>query len=332
MLKGILYVILILMTIVIVHEFGHFIAAKIFGVYVEEFSIGMGPALYSHQFKETKFSIRALPIGGFCKMVGEQEDGLESKHQELDVPPERTLNKIAKWKQIIIFMGGIFMNIVLSLFLMTIAYSTYNISTGVIVDSQIPQIREGDVLLKINDDEITNNSEIRMWEETGETVEVTIYRNENVITENISPVNGSLGIQVEEHKMKFTEAIVCAWNFTIYVGTLVIQALKQLVTTTDGVKNIGSVISVYNMVSPVQSLVEFMAITSLISVNVGIINAIPLPTMDGGRVVLLLIEAIRGKPLKDKTVEVLFGISLVLLVILLLISIGSDILRLVGIF
>ena len=103
-------------------------------------------------------------------------------------------------------------------------------------------------------------------------------------------------------------------------------------TTTDGVKNIGSVISVYNMVSPVQSLVEFMAITSLISVNVGIINAIPLPTMDGGRVVLLLIEAIRGKPLKDKTVEVLFGISLVLLVILLLISIGSDILRLVGIF
>ena len=113
---------------------------------------------------------------------------------------------------------------------------------------------------------------------------------------------------------------------------MVIQALKQLVTTTDGVKNIGSVISVYNMVSPVQSLVEFMAITSLISVNVGIINAIPLPTMDGGRVVLLLIEAIRGKPLKDKTVEVLFGISLVLLVILLLISIGSDILRLVGIF
>ena len=96
MLKGILYVILILMTIVIVHEFGHFIAAKIFGVYVEEFSIGMGPALYSHQFKETKFSIRVLPIGGFCKMVGEQEDGLESKHQELNVPPERTLNKIAK--------------------------------------------------------------------------------------------------------------------------------------------------------------------------------------------------------------------------------------------
>ena len=332
MLKGILYVILILMTIVIVHEFGHFIAAKIFGVYVEEFSIGMGPALYSHQFKETKFSIRVLPIGGFCKMVGEQEDGLESKHQELNVPPERTLNKIAKWKQIIIFMGGIFMNIVLSLFLMTIAYSTYNISTGVIVDSQIPQIREGDVLLKINDDEITNNSEIRMWEETGETVEVTIYRNENVITENIRPVNGSLGIQVEEHKMKFTEAVICAWNFTVYVGTLVIQALKQLVTTTDGVKNIGSVISVYNMVSPVQSLVEFMAITSLISVNVGIINAIPLPTMEGGRVVLLLIEAIRGKPLKDKTVEVLFGISLVLLVILLLISIGSDILRLVGIF
>ena len=96
MLKGILYVVVILMTIVIVHEFGHFIAAKIFGVYVEEFSIGMGPSLFSHQFKETKFSIRALPVGGFCKMAGEQEDGVESKHQKIDVPKERTLTGVSK--------------------------------------------------------------------------------------------------------------------------------------------------------------------------------------------------------------------------------------------
>ena len=86
------------------------------------------------------------------------------------------------------------------------------------------------------------------------------------------------------------------------------------------------------MVSPVQSLVEFLAITSLISVNVGIVNAIPLPTMDGGRVVLLLVEAIRGKPLKDKTLEVLFGVSLVLLILLIVVSLGSDVLRLIGIF
>ena len=116
------------------------------------------------------------------------------------------------------------------------------------------------------------------------------------------------------------------------MATLVVQALKSLVTTTDGIKNIGSVISVYNMVSPVQSLIEFLAITSLISVNVGIVNAIPLPTMDGGRVVLLLVEAIRGKPMKEKTLEIIFGISLVLLIALIIISLGSDILRLVGVF
>ena len=215
---------------------------------------------------------------------------------------------------------------------MTAAYSTYNISNGLIVSSNIPQVQVGDMLLKINDDEITNNKEIEMWAETGETVELTIYRNDEIVTESVTPIDGEIGIRVEEYKMNFTEAFVCAWNFTLYVATLVIQALKQLVTTSDGIKNIGSVISVYNMVSPVQSLVEFLAITSLISVNVGIVNAIPLPTMDGGRVVLLLVEAIRGKPLKDKTLEVLFGISLVLLLLLIVVSLGSDVLRLIGIF
>lgn len=332
MLKGILYVIAILMVIVTVHEFGHFITAKIFGVYVEEFSIGMGKALFSHQFKETKFSIRMLPLGGFCKIAGEQEDGIESKHNSVKVPKERTLPGVSKWKQVIIYLAGIFMNIVLSLFLMTVAYSTYNISTGIVESSNVSQIQRGDVLVRIEDDEIINNKEIGMWAEKGEEVTIVVNRNGEEVIAEVTPKDGSLGFKIEEHKMKITDAFICAWGFTWYVATLVVQALKSLVTTTDGIKNIGSVISVYNMVSPVQSLIEFLAITSLISVNVGIVNAIPLPTMDGGRVVLLLVEAIRGKPMKEKTLEIIFGISLVLLIALIIISLGSDILRLVGIF
>ena len=102
------------------------------------------------------------------------------------------------------------MNVVLSIFLMTAAYSTYNISNGLIVSSNIPQVQVGDLLLKINDDEITNNKEIEMWAETGETVEITIYRNDEIVTESVTPINGEIGIRVEEYKMKITEAFVCA--------------------------------------------------------------------------------------------------------------------------
>ena len=125
-LLGFLFLILFIVT---VHEGGHLIAAKIFNVYCSEFSIGMGPQLYRKKNKETDFVIRAIPIGGYCSMAGESEDGLE-KRTQIDVPKERTIKGIAKWKQIIIYLAGVTMNFITGFIIIVIALMTIKTETG----------------------------------------------------------------------------------------------------------------------------------------------------------------------------------------------------------
>lgn len=125
---NLLWFVLILGAIVIVHEFGHLLAAKKFGVYCKEFSIGMGPLLWQKQKGETAWSIRALPIGGFVAMAGEDEESDEK--DELDIPFERTLNGIKPWKQVIVMAAGAFMNVLLA-WLIFIGITAYQGSVSV---------------------------------------------------------------------------------------------------------------------------------------------------------------------------------------------------------
>ena len=115
MLKTIILFILLLSVIIIIHEFGHFIAAKLFNVYVQEFSIGMGPKLFSRKGKETEYSLRALPIGGFVAMAGDSSDEkIETQVDTTNIPKERCLDSIHPLKRIIIMAAGIIMNFVLA--------------------------------------------------------------------------------------------------------------------------------------------------------------------------------------------------------------------------
>ena len=106
---GLLYFVVLLGVIVFIHELGHFLVAKMFHVYVGEFALGMGPKLLSYQGKETLYSLRAIPLGGFCQMAGEVGNELEGE-LVVDVPKERTIKGIAKWKQILVMIAGIAMN------------------------------------------------------------------------------------------------------------------------------------------------------------------------------------------------------------------------------
>ena len=112
-LLGLLAFVVLLSIIIIIHELGHLITAKKFGVYCHEFSIGMGPCLWSHRFSETTLSIRAIPFGGYVMMAGE-DDGSEELEEMKDVPQERRLNGITAWKQVIIMAAGAAMNILLA--------------------------------------------------------------------------------------------------------------------------------------------------------------------------------------------------------------------------
>ncbi|WP_303395327.1 M50 family metallopeptidase, partial [Amedibacillus dolichus] len=154
---SLIYFILILSVIVIVHEFGHLIAAKKFGVYCKEFSIGMGPVIWKRQKGETQWSIRALPIGGFVAMAGEDEEGEEEK---LEIPFERTIPGIKKWKQIVVMAAGAIMNVLLA-WVLFIGVSAYQgqvvIDKGAVVgDTAVGQpaekagIQKGDVIVEIS--------------------------------------------------------------------------------------------------------------------------------------------------------------------------------------
>ncbi len=129
---------LLLIIIISVHEFGHFLAAKLFNVYVSEFSIGMGPAIKSWQGKETKYSIRAIPLGGYCAMAGDSDNPIEPTVEE-KLPKERTLNGIHPVKKIIVLLAGIFMNVVLAFVIVAVIIminGNYGVSPDNIVDER----------------------------------------------------------------------------------------------------------------------------------------------------------------------------------------------------
>ena len=134
---GIIAFVVMLSVIVILHELGHFLVAKHFGVYCKEFSIGMGPCLYQKQGKETAFSIRAIPFGGFVMMAGE-EDGSQSEEDSWlkDVPENRRLNGIEKWKQVCIMIAGIVMNILLA----WIIYMGVALAQGYVIEDAKPVV------------------------------------------------------------------------------------------------------------------------------------------------------------------------------------------------
>ena len=134
---GIIAFVVMLSVIVILHELGHFLVAKHFGVYCKEFSIGMGPSLYQKQGKETAFSIRAIPFGGYVMMAGE-EDGSQSEEDSWlkDVPENRRLNGIEKWKQVCIMIAGIVMNILLA----WIIYMGVALAQGYVVEDAKPVV------------------------------------------------------------------------------------------------------------------------------------------------------------------------------------------------
>lgn len=325
-LKSLIILLFIIMTIVVVHEAGHFVAAKIFGVYCHEFSIGMGPKIFSKKFKETTYSLRALPIGGFVKMAGEADSKVETKVDDTAIPNERLLCNIAKWKQIIVMFAGIFMNFVLAFIIMMLAYSTYKIEYPQIVDSPNQTFLVGDIIDKVDSEKYHFIEEVDF---TKPTVEVSINRNGELITENINP-NILKDLTFKKENLTFPQVIEASFGYCKNVSTMIFDSLKSLFME-DGYKNLGGPISMYNMVSNLNGFVEHCAIASMLSINVGIINALSLPVLDGGRVLLLTIEAIRRKKLSEKAENIIFTASFLALIGLMGFVIILDLLRLGGV-
>ena len=257
-MKTLIGFIFLLTLIVTVHEGGHLLAAKIFGVYCSEFSIGMGPELYRKKNKETDFVIRALPIGGFCSMAGESEDGLEKRH-EVKVSKERTIKGVAKWKQIIIYLAGVTMNFILGFIVIVIAI---------------------------------------------------------------------MAIKTDNGNITFLYALQSAPGVFWSYATAIFEGIASLFKEPT---NISGIVGIYSYTGEaIETGIEtYLMLIALISINVGVFNLIPLPAMDGGRVLIAIIEKMMGHELDKKVETIIMLISALLLILLMLWAFGLDIYRII---
>lgn len=347
---------LLILLITVVHEFGHFIMAKLFNVYCYEFSIGMGPKLYSKQFKETLFSIRAFPIGGFVAMAGDDDDQYVS---DLVIDNSRTLMGIAKYKRIIIMLAGIVMNFLLAL----VIYSLIICANGSYVKEAKPAIVSimedmpahdsglmvGDIITKIEFDngaviKPDTYSEISIFSQSyydGNGMwHISVNRDNETFKYDIMPTYLTdeeryvIGISFSDKAVDVVETnifncFIYGFEYTLFIIKIVFDAFMTLFKGV-GLEDLSGPVGMYSAVkqSVDVGIVYYIQIIAMISVNCAIFNALPLPIFDGGRIVLTIIEAIVGKPLDKKMQEYIMSACVVLLIMLMVFTTRNDIIRL----
>lgn len=309
--------------IIFIHEFGHFFTAKLSGIRVNEFAIGMGPKIFSKQGKETKYTLRLLPIGGYCAMEGEDEDSDD----------EGAFGNKPIWKRMLVVVMGAVMNILLGFLLMFVIV----VQEDLIAIPQIAQFTEdsyleeagaqvNDTFVSVDDYKINTDRDLSFALSLADPEDVTIVldrEGEEVVLENIT-----LGTYVyddgsEEGQVVTTvdfviygeiktvgNVLVKTYQDTISVARMVFASLKGLLTGEFGFNDVSGPVGAAEAITEAASAglqTSFMSavnniilMMTLITVNLGIFNLLPFPALDGGRFVFLIIEAIARKPVPVK--------------------------------
>lgn len=344
---AILWFILILGGIVLVHEFGHFIFSKLFGVYVYEFSIGMGPKIFHFKKKngETEYCIRLIPIGGFVSLAGEDADD-NSK-----IDNKRKLYSKPVWQRFIIMVAGAMNNFIfafLLLFVMALIYGSVSTKPVVAnVSEDYPAyeagIKEGDKVISIDGNKVSSWSEVQLYIQTSEGKKMDLVLKDKagnkkevsltpkVLTLEDGTESYVVGISLDNTKRRgFGASFSYACETTVSLYKLMLTTLKELFTGGVSVNDLSGPVGIYSVVDSQskQGFQSIMYLTAYLSMNIGVINLIPFPAFDGGRVLFLIIEKIRRKPVKAKTEAMVNSIGFALLMLLMLYVTFNDILRL----
>lgn len=342
-----IYFILILGLIILVHEFGHFIFAKKFGIYVYEFSLGMGPKLFGKKDKknETEYCLRLIPIGGYVQLAGEEVD------DDDNVPKDRKLYSKKIWQRFLVMFFGAGNNFILAflvLFLAALIWGAPNMDPVITkVTDGYPMeeagVSSGDKILSINGHKTSTMDDVRLYltlAKPGEDIDFKVEQSNGktkdlTITPKEEEIDGSkvykVGIEFEENDQKgFLNSIKYAF---IKMGALfkqMIVVLGNLFTGGLGLDNLSGPVGIYSIVgeSRQAGFESVFQLVALLSINVGFINLLPFPAFDGGRILFLIIEKIKGSPVKQSTENMFHTVGFILLMILLVYITFNDILRL----
>ncbi len=311
------------------HELGHFIAAKSVGVQVNEFAFGMGPALWKKQRGETQYSIRAFPIGGYCAMEGESEDSEN---------PRALNNQSAAHKLIILFAGSV-MNVLIAVLIMSILMGVLGEATTTIgkVNSGYPAaeagVRAGDQLVSADGKAISKWSELSASLNSSDTVRLVVSRDGQEKTFDITPVKENdrylIGVSPRvSHNpvIAVKNGCIASWNMTIKLY----ESLKMLFTGEAKAKDLSGPVGMVSLVHQTVSmgLTTFFYLMALISLNLAVINLLPLPALDGGRILFVIIRMFTGKAITDRQEAAVHAAGMGLLLALMVLVTWNDITRL----
>ena len=321
--------VLIFAILIFIHEFGHFIAAKLSGVRVNEFALGMGPKIIKFQKGETLYSVRAFPIGGFCALEGEDEDTKD---------PRAFSNKPA-YKRLIILAAGAFMNILLGFVLLF----SLGLGADTVVVPEIKSVAEGgsaeSVGLRENDRIIyANGKRVHIMDDFSWAISNNAYDNGElnlVVKNNGEKRNVSLtpkmqdgkkvyGIMLKTEQNSVFKTVKNSWYRTGFYSGVIVDSFVNLIKGNIPMSQISGPVGIVSEIgnaveetrtSGMEGFLSLISLTILLTINLGVFNLLPLPALDGGRILFVLIELVLRKPVPRDKEAIVHFIGLVLLLI-----------------
>ncbi len=332
MLLTILSFVFVFGIIVLSHEFGHFITARLNGVKIHEFSLGMGPALIKKQGPETLYSIRALPIGGYVKMEG--EDG------ESDDP--RSFIKKKPWQRLIILAAGAIMNFILAFILLVIIMFSVgypsNTIDQVLEDSPAAAagFQSGDTIIRINENDINSWDAVitNIDNSEGKRLNVVVERDGNQVNLEVlpalDPADSTYRIGVSSLPVKqVSKSIPLAGKQFSTFFTDIFKFFTQLGSNKVEGEIVGPV-GIVNVIGQASraGFLNLLFIAAYISINLGIVNLLPFPALDGGRIIFVVIEMILGRPINREKEGYVHYVGIVILMALMVFLVFKDISKL----
>lgn len=322
--------------IIFAHEGGHLLCAKACHIYVEEFAVGMGPKLFSFRKGDTTYSLRLLPIGGYCKMPG--EDG------ESDIP--NGFDKKSVPQRMLVVAGGALFNILLAVLLFIVAYMGLGTSSEDAIVGDVYEdypaysagLEAGDLVTAIDGQAIDSWTDMTdiIQNNVGTALTFTVDRDGEIVDLTVTPEAGDsgtgvIGIVAARESVSVFEAVKIGFQQTYELTKLILVSLWQMITGAIGLELAGPV-GVGQMVGQAASygFYSFLIFIAAISVNLGIVNLLPLPALDGSRLVFLAIAGIRRKPISANVEGMIHFVGFMLLIGLLIIVTYFDITRITG--
>lgn len=337
--------------VVISHEFGHFLIARMNGIHVVEFMIGMGPKLISWGKKDTIYSIRLLPIGGACMFEG--EDGLNEKEGDAKDSPSAFPNANV-WARIATVFAGPFFNFILAMLVAVIMVpliQVHDTTVSTVTEGGAAEeagLQDGDKIIKLNGEKVYLFSELYTFAQMnkGNSVQMTYERNgeryETVLTPKYSEEDGAYYFGLVSQnvvKVKGLDSFRYGW-YEVRAGVKnTYKSLLMLITGKLGRKDVAGPVGMAHMVGEIYEetkedwldvFVNMLNLTMLISVSLGIMNILPFPALDGGRLVFLIVEVFRGKPVPPEKEGMVHFVGLVFFMILMVVVLFNDIANIVG--